>query len=331
MTVAVRPITASGYAPHLLHAHDRAWPETNCYVDLWIELLNGLGLEPRASLPFVFNTDFEGDHFTFFKQSHEDLWRLHGLTVQEQPIWRHLTEHIEEQLALQRPILVELDSYYLPDTRGLAYRAEHVKTTVGAFTFDRATRRLGYFHNRGYYELDGEDFEGVFRYAPAFAKNVDVLPPYVEVVKQEPARALQGQALADASFALLRDHIARRPKTNPITAFRPRLERDVTWLLTEPMATYHLYVFNTFRQLGASFELGKSYLEWLSQNGHGGWDEAIAGCTAISETSKSVLMVLARAVSRKKLPDLKATTETLEGAWERVLGSADRACRVKQC
>lgn len=318
MTVAVRPLTPAQHTPHLLHAHDRAWPETNCYVDLWIELLNGLGLEPRASLPFVFNTRFEGDHFTFFKQPHEDLRRLHGLVVQEQPIFLHVTRHLEEQLALGRPLLIELDSWYLPDTKGTAYRAEHVKTTVGAFSLDLAGKRLGYFHNRGYYELSGEDFDGVFRLLPALAQNPDILPPYVEVVRRD-LPGLSGQALADASFDVLRRSLELRPRQNPITEFRPRLERDVAWLLTEPMATYHLYVFNTFRQLGASFELGKSYLEWLTANGHGGFDEAIAACTKLSETSKAVLMVLARAVTRKKPPDLKGTTETLEQSWDAVM------------
>ena len=36
-------------------------------MDLWIELLQGWRLEPRAALPFTVTQDFEGDHFTFFK------------------------------------------------------------------------------------------------------------------------------------------------------------------------------------------------------------------------------------------------------------------------
>ena len=31
---------------HALHAPERNWPETNCYVDVWVELLHDLGLDP---------------------------------------------------------------------------------------------------------------------------------------------------------------------------------------------------------------------------------------------------------------------------------------------
>ena len=44
-----------------------AWPEKNCYADLWIGFLHTLGLEPLAMLPFTVAVDFEGDQWTFFK------------------------------------------------------------------------------------------------------------------------------------------------------------------------------------------------------------------------------------------------------------------------
>ena len=52
---------AAAYARHPLHAPERIWPETNCYADLWIELLHAQGMDPHAMLPFVFALDFEGD------------------------------------------------------------------------------------------------------------------------------------------------------------------------------------------------------------------------------------------------------------------------------
>ncbi|MBK7865364.1 MAG: DUF1839 family protein [Archangiaceae bacterium] len=314
----VRPLDAAKYQSHPLHALERNWPETNCYVDLWVELLHGLGHEPTAALPFVFATDFEGDHFTFFKQPQEDLFQLYGLTVQEQPIWRRVVDHLAEQLALGRPVLVELDSYYLPDTQGTAYRQAHVKTTVAANALDLEGKRLGYFHNRGYYALAGEDFDGVLRLVPGLSDNPNILPPYAEVVKMEPARALQGRALLDRSLQLLKLHLARRPSKNPVASYRTRVEADVAWLLTEPMESYHVYVFNTLRQLGASYELGQSYLQWLGAQGVGGLDEAGAACRVISDGCKSLLLVLARAATRKKKPDLKASLDALEAAWERI-------------
>ncbi len=66
------------YSVHALHSQERMWPETNCYVDLWIEVLNALGLAPEAMLGFTLTQDFEGDQFTFFKVPLEDLEALYG-------------------------------------------------------------------------------------------------------------------------------------------------------------------------------------------------------------------------------------------------------------
>ena len=42
-----------GHRPHPLHGLERNWPETNCYVDLWIEVLHADGREPTAALAFT--------------------------------------------------------------------------------------------------------------------------------------------------------------------------------------------------------------------------------------------------------------------------------------
>ena len=57
----IADLDAATYQRHATHAESCAWPEKNCYVDLWIELLHGLRLEPLAMLPFVVAVDFEGD------------------------------------------------------------------------------------------------------------------------------------------------------------------------------------------------------------------------------------------------------------------------------
>ena len=61
------------YTRHRLHTQEREWAETNCYVDLWVELLPALGHPVEAALPFTVLQDFEGDQFTFFKFPLEDL------------------------------------------------------------------------------------------------------------------------------------------------------------------------------------------------------------------------------------------------------------------
>ena len=191
---AIWPLDPASYARHPLHDGGRVWTESNCYVDLWIELLHTSGVEPLAALPFTFAIDLEGDQWTFFKFPLADLNALYGVDVIELQVWRPITAHLEEQLALRRPALVEVDAFYLPDTLGTAYREVHVKTTIGIQALDVAARRAGYFHNAGYYELEGPDFVGVFRLEGRLT-DPEYLPPYVEVAKlgvrppQAPPRA----------------------------------------------------------------------------------------------------------------------------------------------
>jgi hypothetical protein len=62
--------------------------------------------------------------------------------VQELAIWKPLAAHIEEQVARGRPVLVELDYYFLPDTAGTAYRRLHWKSTAAwATSTTRATMK----------------------------------------------------------------------------------------------------------------------------------------------------------------------------------------------
>src|SRR5437660_1635615 len=193
MRKQILPLDSTTYQRHLIHGSDRNWVETNCYVDVWIELLHAWGFEPIAALPFTLAIDFEGDQWTFFKFPLGDLYQLYGLDIQELAIWRPLVRHVEEQVGRGRPVLVELDSYHLPDTAGTAYRREHVKSTVAVTAIDVAAQRLGYFHNQGYYHLEGEDFANVFRlHGP---KDATVLPPYVEFVKRDSAPPPAGDDL----------------------------------------------------------------------------------------------------------------------------------------
>ena len=144
--------------PHPLHATERIWTETNCYVDVWIEVLHALGLDPVAAAAFTLSCDFEGDQWTFFKYPPEDLRGLYGIEVAELNVWRPVVDHVGEQLALGRLCTVEVDAWFLPDTRGVSYRVEHVKTTIVPTRLDRAGRRLDYFHNAGLFTLDRRRF-----------------------------------------------------------------------------------------------------------------------------------------------------------------------------
>src|SRR5207248_1612605 len=137
------------YTSHALHDDERAWPETNCYVDLWIEVLHAQGLEPTAGLAFTLGLDFEGDQYTFFKFSLDELRDLYGVEVQELNVWRPLAEQAAEQVRLKRFFMPEIDSFYLPDTAGVTYQIDHGKSSIAVDSIDLERRTLRYFHNRG--------------------------------------------------------------------------------------------------------------------------------------------------------------------------------------
>ena len=301
MMKQILPLDPGRYQPHRIHGPNRIWAETNCYVDVWVELLHAWGFDPVAALPFTLALDFEGDQWTFFKFPHEDLYQLFGLDIQELAIWRPLVSHLEEQVTLGRPVLVELDSFYLPDTTGTAYQRDHVKSTVAVIAIDVEEQRLGYFHNQGYHHLSGDDFARVFRLNGA--KDPTVLPPYVEFVKRRNTAALNGDELVQTSLQLLRRQLRRLPEVNPFVRFKQRFEADLGWLATEEMETFHQYSFATLRQFGACFELAATYLHWLQERVGKTLVGPIEAFTNLSTGAKTLQFYLARAISRKKSMD----------------------------
>ncbi len=140
MKAVLADLTAASHVRHALHDASVAWPETNCHTDLLIEVLHALGREPEAGLGMTLAQDFEGDQFTFFKIPNGDLDSLFGLDLQELSIYRPLVDHIEEQVARGRLVMVEVDAHFLPDTRGVTYRTDHSKTTIAVNRFDRRRR-----------------------------------------------------------------------------------------------------------------------------------------------------------------------------------------------
>jgi hypothetical protein len=295
-----------------LHGRDRIWPETNCYVDLWVELLPALGHPAEAALSFTVLQDFEGDHFTFFKYPLEDLRALFGLVVQELPIFESVEAQSMAQLRRGRPVLVEVDAFWLPDASD-AYRKTHVKTSIAVIALHPREGRLGYFHGTGYYELGGADYEGLFHEPVA-------LFPYAEFVKREEC-TLDGAALVDASLALLRGHLMRRPRSQPILQWQAALPAHLAQLAQRDMAHFHLYAFNVPRQLGANFEMLATHLDWLAAHGVDGLAEASAAGRRLAEGAKAVQFQLARMVHRRKLDAAAVDLQPLAGDYDLVFSA----------
>jgi hypothetical protein len=306
------------HVPHALHQGDRVWQETNCYMDLWVEVLHGMGFEPHAALAFTVTQDFEGDQFTFFKFPLEDIEHLYGALVQELAIYDSLEDRVEAQTLRGHTVLVEVDGYYLPNTRATSYRREHPKTTVGIDFIDPRARRLGYFHNTGYHALDGEDYDGVFRKLPQFAGQADLLFPYVEFAKRV-RPPLEGEALAQASAQLLRAHLARRPPRNPVTEWRAAFPAQLDLLLARGERFFHPYSFNLMRQLGANFEFLAKYLAWLDAQGIGVPEPIVASAQKIASEAMVMQFRLVRAMARGRRDMCDDCFDVLEAAWDDTL------------
>jgi hypothetical protein len=315
----------STHARHALHDLDRDWPESNCYVDLWIEVLHAAGFDPLAMLPFAFAIDLEGDQWTFIKVPLADLDRLYGIEVIELNIWRPLVDQVEDQVSRGRLPIVEVDAFHLPDTAGTTYRSAHGKTSIGVETIDAARRRLGYFHNGGYFALEGDDFAGVLSLDQDPAGSAR-LPPYVEVAKLAARPPLTGRALVQASRELLRQHVARRPAANPFDRYRAQIGGDLTSLVRGDLSVFHAYAFSTLRQCGAAFELGGSYLRWLRGHGDADLDAAIQHCATIAAGAKALQFKAARAVGAGRPFDPAPLLDTMARAWAQAMRELDAAC-----
>jgi hypothetical protein len=318
---AIAGLDPAGYRPHRLHDPERRWPQTNCYVDLLIEVMHATGHDPIAALGFTIAQDFEGDQFTFFKFPTADLQRLAGLDIQELAVFDRLDSHVLAQIERGRLPLVEVDAFHLPDTKGITYRSGHSKTTVGVNALDPEGRRMRYFHNDGYFELSGEDYDGIFGQWDNAPVGGLPLFPYAEFVKFDVARPTRD--LAGAAMGLLVHHMKRRPRRNPLNAYAAAFGQHAQALATRSPDYFHTYAFNTLRQVGANFELLASHLEWLGEQGGTRLGGAAEAAAAIAEGAKVMQFKLARAMARQRFGGLTDAIMPMAQAWDTVMGALD--------
>jgi hypothetical protein len=297
------------YQPHALHGAGRSYLETNCYADIVIELLHACGYEPLAAFGHLVRMDFEGDQWTFFKPPPEDLQSLFGIEIHEMQPYRPLELQIAEQLAAGRTIIVELDSWFLPDTASTSYRSAHVKSSVAADAIDVENEALHYFHSAGLHALSGEDYRGAFRIGEAEPSS---LPPYTELVRFDAGERIAREALRSAARELLRRHLERRPASNPFERFGTQLERQLPALLAGSLDDYHAYAFATVRMAGAAFEIAADHARWLlgadAEAASAAMGEIVDGCKALSFR-----------LARRRAFEAGPPIDTLAGAWQRAM------------
>lgn len=286
---------------HPLHAAERLWPETSCYTDLWIELLAALGHPPEAALGFTVAIAYEGDQFTFLKPPLGDLAVLFGLRVEELALWDGIESHVAVQLARGCPVLLEVDAFYLPDTRATTWHRAHAKTTIAITALDRERRRLAYIHNAGWFEAEGGDTDGILRSGPSWRDRPELLPPYAEFVEASPAPP--AAILHDLARDILRRHVAAACARDPIALWAADLPGQIERLLDEPLDGFHRWAFNLPRQLGAAFELLATHLDWLASTGFHGVRPAVAPALEVAALARTLQLRLARAAHQRRAID----------------------------
>jgi hypothetical protein len=185
-----------------------------------------------------------------------------------------------------------------------------------AEAIDRGGERLRYFHGPGYYELEDEDYRGVFRLGRPFSE--DVLPPYTEIVRLDAGPALAGDALRAAAHELLVTHLARRPEPNPFERFGAQLAIDLPRLLDGDHAAYHDYAFATVRMVGSAFEVGASHVEWLLG------DAAAPAASAMGQIVEGC-KILSFKLARRRAFDPEPAIAELALAWEETFAALEHA------
>jgi len=303
------PLDPANHAGHHMHADERIWSETNCYIDLWVEVLHALGHDPAPATAAALSADFDGQQWSFLKFEPADLRMLYGIEVAEMNLWRTVAEHVVQELAAGRLLTVEVDSFWLPDTLGTSYQTEHVKTTIVLNRMDFAGQTAEYFHNSGYYRLDAQDFRGVFHLDGA---PPQVLPPYVEMVRLDRMHPLQPEAAVE----LARTHLARRPSANPVAALAHGVQRDLEWLRGGGLEVFHRWSFGVLRQCGASAELAADLSTYLSAQGVADAGRAAAAFLGVAQGAKSVQFRLARAAARGRPVAVAEELGAMAQGWE---------------
>lgn len=277
--------------PLPLDGPHRQWPETNCYIDLWLTLLGLWGEEPRAMLGFLAAIGHAGDQFTFAKPPHAELELLYGARVEEMTVYRPLEAHLIAHANAGRPVLLEADAHWMPDTEGTDYRRGHTKTTLGVLGLDPGAHRLTYVHNRFHGTLEGADYRGILWQDPAPPPNW--LPPFAELVERR-AGAPRGRALAEAAQALLRRHLDRAP-ADPFASMADTLAAEMEEVRAGGGEAFHPWAFATLRQAGAGFELLGIHASWLGAELGRDAGAAVEACERLAGGCKALQFRAARA------------------------------------
>ncbi len=297
--------------PHPWHQGERVWSTTNSHLDVWIELLHTLDLDPAPLLLPTLCADFEGDQWTLTSIASGDLWACYGIVVEDLLVWRPLLAHVVEQLDRGNAVLVEVDAFHLPDLTGGSYEREHRKTVIAVTGYDRHAHRLRYIHGSVGAEVGGDDLDALVTAGIGSAQ----LPPRTQVVKLDRLVARTDAERAMIGAALARFHCTRLPSRNPVREFGDALRAHGAWLAGGDADHYQRWAFATLQQCGVAFELGADVCSWLAYHGEPVID-AVAPLRLVSQAARALHQRLVRVSQSGRMPDVGHTVDDMAGAWD---------------
>jgi nucleotide-binding universal stress UspA family protein len=297
--------------PHPWHQGERVWSATNSRLDVWIELLHALGLEPAPVLLNTLCADFLGDQWSLTSVLKADLWACYGIAVEELFVWRPLLAHLVEQLDRGNAVLIEVDAFHLPDTAVGSYQRAHVKTMIAVTGYDRNSHRLRYLHGGVGAEIDGEDLDALLAAGIGGAQ----LPPFAQVVRLERHVPRTELERAQIGVELARFHGTRIPAKNPVRSFGDALRTHGAWLTGGDSDHYQRWAYATLQQCGASFELSADVCVWLTSHGEPVGD-AIEPLRAIAKAARALHQRLARVPQSGRMPDVSQAVDEMAQAWD---------------
>ena len=240
-----------------------------------------------AALAFALALDFEGDQWQFFKSPLEDLRRaLRRSSVQELADLAAGRQHVA-RAAGRGPAA---------DRRGgrllSARHRRHLVRRRAREDHDRASRRstsrrgrLGYFHNAGYYELDGRRLRrrssprspGPTLFRPTSSSSGSTASAGLEPPSSWRSRARRWTgALRARARRQSGRRFARAPDRRPRVAARPADVHVPPVRLRHPAPVRRL------------LELAATFLRWLGVSGAPGLEPAAAAYQRVSESAKAM-------------------------------------------
>jgi len=298
-----------------LRGGNPVWSHANSHIDLWIELLHGLDFAPVAALPCTVRQAFEADHFTQCRFPEADLERLFGIRVHAMTLYDSLEAHVAAQTSRGNIVVMEVDSAQLPPTPGAGYQRQGSSTCIGIDVLIPEASEVGYFHWDGYHTASGGDYAAIFRLAPGVRSPEALSFTHAEVVRRT-AEPRCDSALLEASLALLRFHLANRPRENPVTTFRAAFPEHLDRLMARGESGFHHYASGVLRQLGANFELLARYLRWLVMQGERVPVKLAEACYTMASEAMVMQFRLMRAVISRKPDKCEDCLDQLEASYQ---------------